>query len=128
MLISIDTDKPLSKLETDIPKACGAHQFGVLGVHNLKQKMLEKGVDYAGDCLIFEVCNPMKAKQVLENNPEISTSLPCRIAVFRTREGRTRLSTLRPTALIEMYRAPGLGTVAAEVEATLIAIMKESAA
>jgi len=127
MLYSVDSGKTLVQLREDLPKACQAHKFGVLNVIDLKQKMREKGVDYAGDCLIFEVCNPQKAKQVLEANPEISTALPCRISVFKTKDGKTRLSTIRPAQLLELYGAAGLKEVAIDVEQALTAIMNEAA-
>lgn len=127
MLYGIDSGKTLTQLQGDLPKACAAHRFGVLGIHDLKAKMKEKGIDYDGDCLIFEVCNPQQAKIILERNPEISTALPCRISVFRTAEGKTRLSTLRPSLLIDLYGNPELKSVAQEVEDTLIAIMNEAA-
>ncbi len=127
MLITVDSKKPLARFLEDIPKACADHKFGVIAVHNLKEKMKEKGVDYAGECLIFEVCNPHKAKQVLEANPEISTALPCRISAFVSPEGGTRLATIRPTMLVDLYGTSGLEDVAAEVEDTLRAIMEEAA-
>lgn len=127
MLSALETSKPIEKVRDDLTKACANHKFGVLGVHDLKAKMKEKGVDYAGECLIFEVCNPQKAKQVLDTNPDISTALPCRISVFRTPAGKTRIATLRPTELISVFGTKQLQSVAREVEETLDAIMKEAA-
>ena len=127
MLYSVGTDKSLVKLREDLPKACAARKFGVLSVIDLKEKMKEKGVEYGGDCLIFEVCNPQKAKQTLEANPEISTALPCRISVFKTKDGRTRISTIRPTKLIDLFGSEDLKRLAGEVEETITAIMNESA-
>jgi uncharacterized protein (DUF302 family) len=127
MLYTVDSGKSLASLKDDLPKACAARKFGVLSILDLKEKMKEKGVEYAGECLIFEVCNPQKAKQVLESAPEISTVLPCRISVFRTKEGKTRLATLRPTMLMTMFPSEGLQPVAAEVEATILQIMNEAA-
>lgn len=127
MLYSVDTEKSLAKLREDLPKACAARKFGVLSVLDLKEKMKEKGVDYAGECLIFEVCNPQKAKQTLEANPEISTALPCRISAYRTKDGKGRLSTIRPSALIELFGTPQLKELAGEVEASITAIMNEAA-
>jgi len=127
MLYAVDSDKSLARLGEDLPKACAARKFGVLSTLDLKQKMKEKGVSYDGDCLIFEVCNPQKAKQVLEAAPEISTVLPCRISVFRTKEGKTRLATLRPTMLMTMFGSEGLQATAAEVEQTLLEILNEAA-
>ncbi len=127
MLITVDTRKPLDQIREDLPRACAAHQFGVLGVHDLGQKLREKGAAYGGECLVFDVCNPQKAREALEAIPEIATALPCRIAAYRTRDGRTRLSTIRPTLLLGMFGEAGLGSLAAEVEAILHAIMEEAA-
>lgn len=127
MLFSVDTWKPLSQLREDLPKACAVRQFGVMSILDLKEKLKEKGVEYAGECLIFEVCNPQKARQTLEANPEISTALPCRISAFKTREGKTRLSTIRPSKLIDLFGTTELRQLAEEVEGSITAIMNEAA-
>jgi uncharacterized protein (DUF302 family) len=127
MLLVVDSDKPLDRICEALPQACADHKFGVLGMHDLKAKMKEKGVDFAGECRIFEVCNPGVAKTVLEAEPMIATAMPCRIAVFPAGKGKTRLATIRPTALTALFSAKGLQKVAAEVEKTLEAIMNEAA-
>ena len=98
----------------------------MLGVHDLKAKIAEKGVAFARECRVFEVCNPHQAKTVLEANLAISTALPCRISVYEE-HGVTKLATIKPSAMIELYATPGLKGVAQEVEATLEAIMAEAA-
>ena len=50
----------------------------------------------------------------------------CRISVYEE-GGRTKLATIRPTALIGLYFVPELTGVAQEVEHSLIAIMAEAA-
>ena len=127
MLYSVDTEKSLAKLREDLPKACSSRKFGVLSVIDLKEKMKEKGVEFGGECLIFEVCNPQKAKETLEANPEISTALPCRISAFKTKDGKIRLSTIRPSKLIDLFGTMELKTVASEVEESIKAIMNEAA-
>jgi uncharacterized protein (DUF302 family) len=127
MLYSVDSGKSLAQLREDLPKACAARKFGVMSVIDLREKMKEKGVEYAGECLIFEVCNPHKAKEALDADPAISTALPCRISVFKTRDGKTRIATIRPGMLLDLFGAANLKGLAAEVEETLIAIMNESA-
>jgi uncharacterized protein (DUF302 family) len=127
MLSALETMKPIEKVRDDLTAACTKHKFGILVVHDLKAKMKEKGVELAGECLIFEVCNPQKAKQVLETNPDISTALPCRISVFKTASGKTRIATLKPTELISVFGTKQLQGVAREVEQTLEAIMKDAA-
>ncbi len=127
MLYRVYSRKNLQEVAGGLEAAAKKHQFGILGVHDLKAKMKEKGVDFAGECQVFEVCNPHQAKKVLEANTEISTALPCRISVYREGEGIT-LATLRPTTLLEMFHTPGLRAVAEEVEETIIKMMNEAAA
>ncbi len=126
MLYQIESTKTLDQVCQDLEKAAVNHKFGVMTVHNLKETMKKKGVDFDRECRIFEVCNPYQAKKVLEKNMEISTALPCRISVY-AEEGRVKLATLKPTILVSQFNAPDLQPVAKEVEETLIAIMKEAA-
>jgi len=126
MLHIVKSSKPLDQVAHDLEAAVGRHKFGVLGVHDLKAKMAEKGVPFARECRIFEVCNPHQAKKVLEANLEISTALPCRISVYEE-AGQTRLATIKPTAMIDLYPNPELRGVAEEVEAILVRIMDEAA-
>jgi uncharacterized protein (DUF302 family) len=126
MLYIVESKKPLEQVAKDLEEAVTRHKFGVLGVHDLKATMAKKGVDFARECRIFEVCNPHQAKKVLEANLEISTALPCRISVYEDR-GTVKLATIRPTTMIELYATPGLKGVAKEVEETLEAIMAEAA-
>ncbi len=126
MLHIVESRKPLDVVSKNLEEAVTRHKFGVLGVHDLKATMAKKGVAFTRECRIFEVCNPHQAKKVLEANMEISTALPCRISVYEE-GGMTKLATIKPTSLIELYASPGLKGVAGEVETTLEAIMAEAA-
>jgi uncharacterized protein (DUF302 family) len=88
--------------------------------------MAKKGVEFARECLIFEVCQPQQAKKVLEENMSISTALPCRISIYEE-GGKTVMATLKPTVLLAMFHTPHLEGVAQEVEDTIVKIMKEAA-
>ncbi len=126
MLHIVESRKPLARVAKDLEEAVARHKFGVLGVHDLQAKLAEKGVVFPRECRIFEVCNPHQAKKVLDANLEISTALPCRISVYEE-GGVTKLATIKPTAMIDLYSTPGLKDVAREVEDTLEAIMAEAA-
>jgi uncharacterized protein (DUF302 family) len=126
MLYRVESGKTLAEIASGLEAAAQKHKFGVIAVHDLKAKMKEKGVEFEGECLIYEVCNPHQAKKVLEANAEISTALPCRISVYSEGAGLT-LATLRPTALIDLFQTPALRAVAQEVEEVLVQMMKEAA-
>jgi len=126
MLVKLSTDKTVSEASSALQAAVQANRFGVLQVHNLKETMAKKGVEFARECLIFEVCQPQQAKKVLDQNMSVSTALPCRISIYEE-GGKTILATLKPTALLAMFNAPQLKGVAQEVEDTMVKIMKEAA-
>ena len=127
MLIKLPTKKTVGEVATALQTAVQANHFGVMQVHNLKETMTKKGVDFAHECLIFEVCQPQQAKKVLDQNMSVSTALPCRISIYEE-GGKTVLATLKPTTLLALFNTPELKGVAQEVEDTIVKIMKEAAA
>jgi uncharacterized protein (DUF302 family) len=126
MIYQVRTRKALADVSHDLEAATQRHKFGIMGVYDLKAKMMEKGVEFERDCPIFEVCNPHQAKKVLEKNAEISTALPCRISVYREGD-EVVLATLKPTAMLGLFETAGLEAVAQEVEEAIFAIMQEAA-
>lgn len=82
-----------------LPEAAKRQEFGVLGSHDLKAKLNEKKLDFDDDCLVFYVCNPKQAHEVLSTDMRIST------------------------ALLDMFHAPKLRSVAKKVENSVFAIM-----
>ncbi len=126
MLFELDSRKDLAAIDQRLQEAAARHKFGIITVHNLKETMAKKGVEFAGECLVYEVCNPHQAKKVLEENGAVSTALPCRISVYRGPHGY-RLATILPTAMMKMFATPSLLPVAREVEEAVVAMMKESA-
>ncbi len=125
-LLSIrSTALPLETVCTRLSEIATKQKFGVQAVHNLREKMESKGVPFGRECRVIEVCNPSHAQVVLNHNIEISTALPCRIAVY-AEGGRTILATMKPTALLTMFNTPAAATTAQEVEDTMVRIMDET--
>lgn len=126
MLFELTSNRTLQEIGQKLQEAAARHQFGVLAVHDLKQAMANKGVAFDGECVVYEICNPRQAKQVLEVNPAISAALPCRISVYRAGTGY-RLATIRPTALVSLFDAAEARATAEEVERAIVEMMQESA-
>ncbi len=126
MLFEVETRKSLEEIDRGLNEAAARHGFGILTVHNIRETMQKKGVDYAGDCVIYEVCNPHQARKVLEANPVISTALPCRISVYRSGDA-CKLATILPTAMLNLFQTAGLEEVARDVENHICAMMREAA-
>ena len=126
MLFQVTTTKSVSDATAALQATAQANRFGVMQIHNLKETLAKKGVEFTHECQIVEVCQPRQAKKVLDANMSVSTALPCRISVYEE-NGKTVLATLLPTALLAMFNAPQLEEVAREVEDTIVKIMKEAA-
>ena len=126
MLFEMTSTKSMTAIDQGLREAAARHKFGVMAVHNLKETMAAKGVDFQGECQIYEVCNPLQAKRVLEVNGSASVALPCRISIYRAGDGY-RIATLLPTAMLKMLNMPDLAPVAEEVETAIVSMMKETA-
>jgi len=126
MLVKLSTDKTVTEAAAALQYAVQVNHFGVMQVHNLKETMNKKGVEFVHECLIFEVCHPQQAKKVLEQDMSVSTALPCRISIYEEK-GKTILATLKPTTLLAMFNVPQLEILARDVENTIVKIMKEAA-
>ena len=126
MLYIVESGRGIDEVGEAIGAAAQKRKFGVLHVHNLKETMAKKGVEFGTDCRIFEVCNPHQAKRVLESNMAVSTALPCRISVYEE-EGTVKLATIKPSMMLEMFGSDEMKPVAEEVERVMIEIMDEAA-
>lgn len=120
----VDSSLSVEEAARFLPEAAKHHEFGVLGCHDLKGKLNEKGLAFENDCLVFDVCSPRQAHTVLSADMRVSTALPCRITIYKD-GGTTKVATIKPTALLELFGAPKLRPVAEEVERSVFAIMDE---
>lgn len=122
----VDTEKSVEEASADLQKNVLEAKYGVLHVHDLKETMKKKGVEFPEECRIFEVCNPIKAKAVLSEDMEMNFALPCRISVY-TQNGKTRIGMLRPESLLaSLSSSEVLAKEARDVEADLVRVIQAS--
>jgi uncharacterized protein (DUF302 family) len=126
MLYHKTTHKNLDELDQAIRAAAARQSFGVIAVHDLKQLMNSKGVEFGNEVRVYEVCNPRHAKAVLSDAPEVSSMLPCRISVYAG-TGGVAVTTMLPTQLMKAFATTAaVQTTAAEVERAMVAIIDEA--
>ncbi len=126
MLYVIETNKDGETAARDLEEAVKRHKFGVLHVHNLKQTLKEKGIDFPNACKILEVCNPQQATRVLTQNMAVNLALPCRISVYQE-GGKTKIGMVKPAALLAIFPgAEALRSVAEEAEEQTIRMIEEA--
>lgn len=116
MYYIVDSAKTFEQAAADLDTAVKAQQFGVLHVHDLGATLRGKGIDFAEQCKVFEVCNPGQAARVLSADMSMNMALPCRISVY-TEKGKTRIGMIRPEPMLGMLsKDPALAVIAREVE------------
>lgn len=108
--------------------AVPANGFGLLHTHDIHGTLNAKGVDFAPQCRVFEVCNPKRAAEVLAVRMDLANALPCRIAVYE-RNGDVIVSMIRPTEMLAMLSDDAkLAEVASNVEQTMGQMLAETVA
>lgn len=125
MLISLETTKNLQEVRQKLEEVAKAKGFGIMAVHEVSTILQNKGFPISYSCVIVEVCSPKHASMVLSVDPYISTAMPCRIALFE-KDGKSVITTISPTAMIDVYNKPELKDIAEEVEKLIKEIMEES--
>ncbi|OGS97385.1 MAG: hypothetical protein A3H31_10820 [Gallionellales bacterium RIFCSPLOWO2_02_FULL_57_47] len=126
MYYIVESNKPFEQAATDLEAAVKRNEFGVLHVHDLGTTLRNKGIAFAEQCKVFEVCNPGQAAKVLATDMRLNMALPCRISVY-TEQGQTRIGMIRPVPmLVELSQDPSLVKVAQEVEAKTRKMIDES--
>ena len=112
-----ESGKTFEQAATDLEEAVKRNGFGVLHIHDLGNTLRSKGVEFAQQCKVFEVCNPVQASKVLASDMRLNMALPCRISVY-TEDGKTMIGMIAPAAILaSLSDDPALDAVAQEVEA-----------
>jgi uncharacterized protein (DUF302 family) len=126
MYYIVETAKSFDQASTDLESAVKRHDFGVLHIHDLGTTLRNKGIAFAEDCKIFEVCNPVQAAKVLAADMRLNMALPCRISVF-TEKGKTKIGLIKPVEMLSgLSQDPVLAPIAAEVEAKTMQMVDDA--
>jgi uncharacterized protein (DUF302 family) len=99
-------------------------KFGVLCKIDLAEKIKSKGLDFNEKLTIFEICNPIEARNALQINIKASYFLPCKLIV-REENGKAIVSMMKPSGLIRELDDPELEQLAGRIEDTLISVMDD---
>ena len=126
MYYVVDTDKTFEQASIDLESSVKNLGFGVLHVHDLGETFRSKGIDFAENCRVFEVCNPTHAAKLLSVDMKLNMALPCRISIF-TEKGSTKIGLIKPSQMLtELSETPALLEVANEVEEKTIQIVNRA--
>ncbi|MBI5435842.1 MAG: DUF302 domain-containing protein [Nitrosomonadales bacterium] len=115
MYYIVESSKTFEQAATDLEAAVKRNEFGVLHIHDLGNTLRSKGIAFAEQCKVFEVCNPKQAGKVLATDMRLNMALPCRISVY-TEQGKTRIGMIKPVPML----------AALSQDATLVQVAQEA--
>jgi len=122
---TVKTQKSIDNVITDLTDNLKEIGFGVLETLDFKKILSDKGLEFADNYKLMEVCNPRLAKQVLEANPDLGLLLPCTIAVYQ-KDDVNFISLARPTSLLSMISDDNLKISGEDIEKGLIRIIENT--
>lgn len=121
---TVNSDKSFDAAVSAVEHKAAEKGFRVLHTHDFAGTLAEKGFTREPLKLV-EICNARYANEVLNKDVGVALMLPCPIAVY-IKDGKTFISTMRPSALAEFYPDAGIEGTATAVEKTLLEIVEEA--
>jgi uncharacterized protein (DUF302 family) len=92
---------------------------------DFKEKLQEKGLEFSKEFKVLEVCNPVEAQRIINQNEMAGYFLPCKIVVYEY-GGKTKIGMPRPTALISLLNDENMKLFAKDIEDRLINVLNNS--
>jgi len=119
---TVETSKSVDEAVKAVERESQQKGFRVLHTHDVAAMLTEKG--FARDPLkIVEICNARYADEVLRKDIRLALMLPCPIGVY-TQRGRTFISTMLPSAIVDFFPEAAMEGIAAEVEQAVLDIVE----
>jgi uncharacterized protein (DUF302 family) len=121
---TVNSSKSFDAAVSAVEQKTAEKGFRVLHTHDFAGTLAEKG--FVREPLkLVEICNARYANEVLNKDVSVALMLPCPIAVY-TKDGKTFISAIRPSALADFYQDSGIQGVAAAVEKIVLEIVNEA--
>jgi uncharacterized protein (DUF302 family) len=122
--LTVTSDKTFESAVAAVEQEAAENGFRVLHTHDVAATLTEKGFP-CEPLKIVEICNARYASQVLAKDVKISLMLPCPISVY-VAEGKTHISTMLPTSIIEFFPHAGIEELATAVEQIVVQIVEQA--
>ena len=120
-----NTQRSFSEVCERMASACQSKGYGVLAQHNVGDTLRSKGIDYSGQCIVFEICQPSHAAAILKADATLASGLPCRIAVSQQGSEPVSLSMFSPEQLMrEASSKEAIQRIGAQVQQETLRIME----
>ncbi|RXJ83277.1 DUF302 domain-containing protein [Arcobacter cloacae] len=117
------SNKSVQEVVEKIKEVCPKYKFGVQHIHNVKENLKSKGIDFKNDCQIVDICNPFIAEQFLSIDMSLSIIMPCKISVY-SQNGQTNIAMNSLVQLVDDIN-PDMIETAQKVQEQILQIIDE---
>lgn len=93
--------EPVELIVSRLKENLADTNFGILWELDLKDKINSKRIEFENNYLIFEICNPQMAKEILDIDLDIGVFLPCKVVVY-SENNETVIGMAKPTILVDL--------------------------
>ena len=121
---TVNSNRTFAAAVSAVEQKTSEKGFRVLHTHDFAATLAEKGFTRE-PLTIIEICNARYANEALNKDVTVALMLPCPIAVY-LQDGKTFISTMRPSTLVDFYPDAGIEEISAMVEKTVLEIVNEA--
>jgi uncharacterized protein (DUF302 family) len=129
MMIDVHESKlPFGETVSAIQEAVARQGWVLSGTRDMQKSLAKHGRPFARRVTLVEICHPDYARRVLTDNREVSTLMPCAIAVYEGDDGKVYVSKMNTGLMGKMFGGTVAevmgGAVAADEKAMLAGIIR----
>jgi len=107
-----------------VKKGLAEKGFGVLTTIDVKQTFKNKLDKDFAPYVILGACNPNFAYQVLQEDPNIGSLLPCSIAVYEQPDGSVTVSGVNPKSMLGIVNDDRVAEAGEQVNAAIAGVIE----
>ena len=117
------SNKSVQEVVDNLKEVASKYKYGIQHIHDVKENLKAKGIDFKNECQIVDICNPIVAEQFLSEDMSLSIIMPCKISVY-TQDADTMIAMNSLVQLVDDIN-PDMIEIAQKVQEQLLQIMDE---
>ena len=117
------SEKSVQEVVNKIQEVISNYKFGVLHIHNVKETLNSKGINFKNECQILDICNPMVANEFLSSDMSLSSIMPCKISIYKE-DGETTIAVNSLVQLVDDIN-PDMVELAQDTQKTILKIIED---
>ena len=117
------SEKSVQEVVNKIQQVISNYKFGVLHIHNVKETLNSKGINFKNECQILDICNPLVANEFLSSDMSLSSIMPCKISIYKE-DGETTIAVNSLVQLVDDIN-PDMVELAQDTQKTILKIIED---